>query len=201
MGQGRERHRAEEQGVQAISTDLKDQSSHSIRGAQRWRAAAQRTCPGLKSWLRDPFSATRGLTLVAHKPQPAHGVWFVLLGSEHCLKREPIWVEHALSTSVLALPGPLCTSSQQKQAGICVCNPDLILWFPEYPTSSETQGPPSEATMGLEKGEALGDWGSARPRGSTPQMGTISRRGGPATPCRHPGVCGGAAKEVRARWP
>ena len=85
-------HRLDEQDVQAIGINLREP-------VQPWcprcpviesRGPGHR-CLGLKSWLTNCFSATRGLELAAHEPQPAHQVCGVSCWCLNTFKREHLW--------------------------------------------------------------------------------------------------------------
>ena len=134
QGMGRGRWTQDEQGVQAISINLREP-------IQPWCPQCPVTdsrglrhgCPGLESWLTDPFSATRSLTVAEPRATNHPLVCGVSCWYLNTLKSVPLWAWHASPPHLGPCPSGasssfavhLSASGQQKHAGISVCNPRL----------------------------------------------------------------------------
>lgn len=132
---GRGRWMQDEQGVRAISINLREP-------VQPWlpqcpvidsSRGLRHGCPGLESWLTGPFSATRSLRLAAPQATTHPLVCGVSCWYLNTLKSVPLWAWHASPPHLSPCPSGASssfavhqsTSSQQKSAEISVCNPCL----------------------------------------------------------------------------
>lgn len=204
---GRGRWTQDEQGVRAISINLREP-------VQPWRPQCpvidsrglRHGCPGLESWLTDPFSATRSLRLVAplattHPLVCGVSCWYL-----NTLKSVPLWAWHASPPHLGPCPSGASSSfAIHLSASTCrdqSLQPPSDSLFMNIPFLFRKAGPTSQGLHGA--GRRVKPWVFGAMPGPEVTLnrwgGRSACRGGLGTPCRGQGV-GVLQREPRASWP